>query len=94
MFVPKLELVEFLVYVGSTISLWFGFSLISLYDHFLQRFEQAKQKFKSPAMQTKIYNFNQYFNNTNNFNFNKLKRVINSRRHKTHTAVEMMQPTP
>ena len=80
MFVPKLELVEFLVYVGSTISLWFGVTIIGLYDQFLQGYRQAEQKFHSPAMQT---NISIIFVNLNGAVI-KLKRVITLCQHKTH----------
>ena len=41
----KLQFVEFVVYIGSTISLWFGLSIVGLYHYFLSASRKAKQKF-------------------------------------------------
>ncbi len=46
-FIPKLELVEFLVYVGGTIGFWFGSSIIDLYVYFLLGLGQTKKMFNT-----------------------------------------------
>ena len=39
---PRIETVEFLCYMASTFSLWFGFTMISIYSRFHDLFKQTK----------------------------------------------------
>ena len=48
---PAIEYIEFLCYLASIFSLWFGFSLLSIYDWILVIYSQTTQK---KAQQTEI----------------------------------------